>query len=107
MNAKAIYTRQALSRAIRLQSVVRTLLGFLTLLGVLSLAAAAQAQNAAQLIGGSINSFAGSTDPNAPVTFDDVQANTSRIGRRRALWYWMLPVTFISPTVPGTLPACQ
>ena len=80
MNAKAIYTRQALSRAIRLQSVVRTLLGFLTLLGVLSLAAAAQAQNAAQLIGGSINSFAGSTDPNAPVTFDDVQANTSQIG---------------------------
>ncbi len=79
MNATTMHTRQALPRPLRLQSVANILLGILALLGVLS-PATVQAQNATQLIGGTIGIFAGSKDPNAPVTFDDVQANTSQIG---------------------------
>lgn len=72
-------TRQTLPRPTRLQFVAWSLLGVLVLLGVLSPAPAAQAQDAAKLIGGTISTFAGSTDPNAPGGYDGVPANTSAI----------------------------
>lgn len=78
MHAQAIPTRPALPRPTRFHSVARIPLGILALLGALS-PALAQAQNAAQLIGGTIGTFAGSTDPNAPVAYDDVPANTTKI----------------------------
>src|ERR1039458_2261309 len=65
----------------RLASLI--LPGILALLGVLS-PAFAPAQDAAppyasQVVGGKIDIFAGSKDPNAPSTFDNVQADISRI----------------------------
>jgi sugar lactone lactonase YvrE len=78
MNAKAMHTRETRPPAIRLQSVAKLLLGALILLGFLK-PCPVRAQDVTTLIGGTINIFAGSTDPNAPQTYDGVQANTSQI----------------------------
>src|ERR1035441_1926640 len=89
MITTAKHTNQALPRFTSLKSMARNRLaslilpGILALLGVLS-PAFAPAQDAAppyasQLVGGKIDIFAGSKDPNAPSTFDNVQADISRI----------------------------
>ena len=78
MNATTIHARQALPRPVRLQSVARILLSVLALLNILS-PAAAHAQAATQLIGGTIDIFAGSRDPNASTAYDDVPASTSQV----------------------------
>ena len=61
-----------------MKSLAQLLLGGLALLG-LPRPAPAQAQDVTKLIGGTIGIFAGSTNPNAPQTYDGVPANASQI----------------------------
>lgn len=78
MNANAMPTREALPRPFRLKALATILPGILVLAG-LQPPAPAGAQDASQLVGGTITSFAGSKDPNASQTYDDVPANSSQI----------------------------
>lgn len=78
MNTNAMQTRKALSRAIRLQSVATILLVVLALIAILH-PVTVQAQDASKLIGGTMNIFAGSIDPNASAAYDGVPASTSRL----------------------------
>ena len=75
MNAKAMPIRQAVPS--RVKSLAKFLLSILVLAGLLP-PAPSQAQNASQLVGGTINSFAGSRDPNASQAYDGVPANSSQ-----------------------------
>jgi hypothetical protein len=74
MNA-TIPTRRALPRT---RLVVRL---FLCLLTALSMQhpVIVQAQDASKLIGGTMNTFAGSLDPNAPATYDGIAANGTKL----------------------------
>lgn len=76
MNAKAMHTRQALVPNTRPRFAPRALAILLALAGLLH---SAQAQNASQLIGGTIDIFAGSKDSNASQAYDGVPANNSQI----------------------------
>lgn len=88
-----MHTRQTLPRPICTQSVARVLLSVLSLLGVLLPASAARAQDAAKLIGGTIDIFAGSKDSNASTAYDGVPANKSQI----------LPPNFMTRDADGNL----
>jgi hypothetical protein len=79
MNSMTPQMCPVLRRPLGLRSLLKSVLGVLALLAVL-LPLRAPAQVATQLIGGTIDIFAGSKDVNAPVTYDNVQANASQIG---------------------------
>jgi len=76
MNVKAMPTGQ--SRPPRVQLMANILLIILILIGILR-PEPGHAQNAAQLIGGTIGTFAGSKDANASQAYDGVPANNSQI----------------------------